>query len=91
MGKPEPKVDAVKLVQGKPAFTADFEMRGLLVAKVLHSPLAHARIKHIDASRARAAARGGGGADLAGYPPGGLFHRRAIRPDPRPAGYLFAG
>lgn len=54
VGKPEPKVDAVKLVQGKPAFTADIEMRGMLVAKVLHSPLAHARIKKIDASRARA-------------------------------------
>ncbi len=54
VGKPEPKVDAVKLVQGKPAFTADVEMRGLLYAKVLHSPLAHARIKKIDLSRARA-------------------------------------
>jgi putative selenate reductase molybdopterin-binding subunit len=29
VGKPEPKVDAIKLAQGKPAFTADFEMRGL--------------------------------------------------------------
>lgn len=54
VGKPEPKVDAVKLVQGKPAFTADVEMRGLLHAKVLHSPVAHARIKKIDASRAQA-------------------------------------
>ncbi len=54
IGKPEPKVDAIKLVQGKPAFTADIEKRGLLVAKVLHSPLAHARIVSIDASRARA-------------------------------------
>jgi putative selenate reductase molybdopterin-binding subunit len=54
VGKPEPKVDAVKLVQGKPAFTADIEMRGMLVAKVLHSPVAHARIKRIDASEARA-------------------------------------
>ncbi len=54
MGKPEPKVDAVKLVQGKPAFTADIEMRGMLVAKVLHSPHAHARIRSIDASKARA-------------------------------------
>lgn len=54
VGKPEIKVDAVKLVQGKPAFTADFERRGMLVARVLHSPLAHARIKRIDASRARA-------------------------------------
>jgi putative selenate reductase molybdopterin-binding subunit len=54
IGKPARKVDAVKLVQGKPAFAADFEMRGMLVAKVLHSPLAHARIRRIDASRARA-------------------------------------
>ena len=54
VGKPEIKVDAVKLVQGKPAFTADIEKRGLLYAKVLHSPHAHARIKKIDASKARA-------------------------------------
>jgi putative selenate reductase molybdopterin-binding subunit len=54
VGKPEVKVDAVKLVQGKPAFTADLEMRGLLHAKVLHSPHAHALITRIDASRARA-------------------------------------
>ena len=54
VGKPEPKVDAVKLVQGKPAFAADFEMRGMLVAKVLKSPIAHARIKRIYAKEARA-------------------------------------
>jgi putative selenate reductase molybdopterin-binding subunit len=54
VGKPEQKVDAVKLVQGKPAFAADFERRGLLHAKVLHSPHAHALIRHIDASRASA-------------------------------------
>ncbi len=54
VGKPEPKVDAVKLAQGKPAFAADIEMRGMLVAKVLHSPLAHARIVKIDASQALA-------------------------------------
>ena len=54
VGKPEPKVDAVKLVQGKPAFTADFERRGLLHAKVLLSPVAHALIKKIDVSQARA-------------------------------------
>jgi putative selenate reductase molybdopterin-binding subunit len=53
VGKPEPKVDAIKLVQGKPAFAADIEKRGMLVAKVLHSPHAHARIQRIDASRAR--------------------------------------
>jgi putative selenate reductase molybdopterin-binding subunit len=56
VGKPEPKVDAVKLVQGKPAFAADVEMRGILAGKLLRSPHAHARIRHIDASRARALA-----------------------------------
>jgi putative selenate reductase molybdopterin-binding subunit len=54
VGKPEIKVDAVKLVQGKPAFAADFEKRGMLHAKVLHSPHAHALIKNIDTSKARA-------------------------------------
>ena len=54
VGKPEPKVDAIKLAQGKPAFAADLELRGLLHAKVLHSPHAHARILRIDASKARA-------------------------------------
>jgi putative selenate reductase molybdopterin-binding subunit len=54
IGRPEPKVDGIKLVQGKPAFAADAEMRGMLHAKVLRSPHAHARIVRIDASRARA-------------------------------------
>ncbi|MBI4673167.1 MAG: 2Fe-2S iron-sulfur cluster binding domain-containing protein, partial [Chloroflexi bacterium] len=54
VGKPEKKVDAQKLVQGKPAFADDIEMRGMLYAKVLFSPVAHARIKRIDASKARA-------------------------------------
>lgn len=54
VGKPEKKVDAVKLAQGKPVFTDDIELRGMLYAKVLHSPVAHARIKRIDVSKARA-------------------------------------
>ncbi len=54
VGKPEIKVDAIKLVQGKPAFTGDFEKRGLLHAKVLHSPHAHALIKKIDTTKAKA-------------------------------------
>jgi len=53
VGKPEPKVDAIKLAQGKPAFTADIEMRGLLHAKILRSPHPHALIKSIDTSKAR--------------------------------------
>ncbi len=54
VGKPLPKVDAPKLAQGKPAFVADFERPGMLYAKVLHSPYAHARIKRIDTRRAEA-------------------------------------
>jgi len=53
VGKPEIKVDALKLVQGKPAFTADIEKRGMLIAGVLHSPHAHARIKSIDTEKAK--------------------------------------
>ncbi len=54
VGKPLPKVDAPKLAQGKPAFVADFERPGMLYAKILHSPHAHARIKDIDISAAEA-------------------------------------
>ncbi len=54
VGKPEVKVDALKLVQGHPAFTDDIEMRGMLVGKLLLSPHAHAIIKDIDVSKARA-------------------------------------
>jgi putative selenate reductase molybdopterin-binding subunit len=54
VGKPEVKVDAVRLVKGNQAFTDDFEERGQLVGKVLRSPHAHARIVDIDDSRALA-------------------------------------
>jgi len=54
VGRPEIKVDAVRLAKGNPAFTDDIELRGMLVAKVLRSPHAHARIVAIDDSRARA-------------------------------------
>ncbi|MEW5985202.1 MAG: molybdopterin cofactor-binding domain-containing protein [Chloroflexota bacterium] len=48
VGKPEVKVDAVKLAKGNPAFVDDVEMRGMLYAKLLTSPHAHARILDID-------------------------------------------
>ncbi|MBN1220125.1 MAG: molybdopterin-dependent oxidoreductase, partial [Anaerolineae bacterium] len=54
VGKSEPKVDAVKLAKGNPAFVDDFEMRGILYAKLLTSPHAHARILNIDDGEARA-------------------------------------
>ncbi len=54
VGKAERKVDAVKLATGKPAFVDDIELRGMLHARLLTSPHAHAIIRDIDASQARA-------------------------------------
>ncbi|MGB4595109.1 MAG: molybdopterin cofactor-binding domain-containing protein, partial [Anaerolineaceae bacterium] len=54
VGKSEVKLDAYKLAQGKPAFTADLQLRDVLHAKVLRSPVAHARILSIDTSAAKA-------------------------------------
>ncbi|MBZ0305998.1 MAG: molybdopterin-dependent oxidoreductase [Anaerolineae bacterium] len=53
VGKPETKVDSLKLVKGNPAFVDDVEMRGMLHAKLLTSPHAHAHIISIDDSEAR--------------------------------------
>ena len=54
VGKPERKVDAIKLVTGKPAFVDDIDLRDMLHARLLTSPHAHAIIRDIDASKARA-------------------------------------
>jgi putative selenate reductase molybdopterin-binding subunit len=54
VGKPEIKVDARKLALGRPVFTDDFRLDGMLYGALLTSPHTHARIRHIDASRARA-------------------------------------
>jgi putative selenate reductase molybdopterin-binding subunit len=54
VGKRAVKVDGPGLVTGRSQFTDDFELRGMLYAKILFSPHAHARIRRIDASRARA-------------------------------------
>jgi putative selenate reductase molybdopterin-binding subunit len=54
VGKPEVKVDALKLAKGNPAFVDDIEMRGMLYAALLTSPHAHARILDIDDREARA-------------------------------------
>jgi putative selenate reductase molybdopterin-binding subunit len=56
VGKAERKVDAVKLATGRPAFVDDIELRGMLYARLLTSPHAHAIIREIDATRARALA-----------------------------------
>lgn len=53
VGKRAPKVDAVKLATGRATFTDDIEMRGLLHAKLVKSPHAHARVVRVHASRAQ--------------------------------------
>ncbi|UCC62117.1 MAG: molybdopterin-dependent oxidoreductase [Anaerolineae bacterium] len=53
VGQPKAKVDAVKLAKGRPVFTDDFALPGMLYGALLTSPHAHARIRHIDASAAR--------------------------------------
>ncbi|MCD6310091.1 MAG: molybdopterin-dependent oxidoreductase, partial [Candidatus Eremiobacteraeota bacterium] len=54
VGKSLRRVDGPGLVCGKPMFTDDIEMRGLLHGKFLYSPHPHALIKKIDKSRALA-------------------------------------
>lgn len=54
VGHPEHKVDAVRLVKGNASFTDDISLRGMLHAKILRSPHAHARITAIDDSAALA-------------------------------------
>jgi putative selenate reductase molybdopterin-binding subunit len=48
------KVDGVKLVTGRPAFTDDIHLPGMLCGKILPSPYAHARIARIDTTKAKA-------------------------------------
>ena len=58
VGRRVRKVDGVKLVTGKTAFTDDIELPGLLIGKILGSPHAHARIRqHRHAPREGAARR----------------------------------
>jgi putative selenate reductase molybdopterin-binding subunit len=52
VGKSEVKVDAKKLAQGRPVFTDDFRLDGMLYGALLTSPHAHARIRNVDISRA---------------------------------------
>ena len=54
IGKPQVKVDARKLAEGQPVFTSDMKLKDMLHGVLLTSPHAHALIKEIDASVARA-------------------------------------
>jgi len=52
VGKNVTKIDAFKLARGEPVFTDDFTRPGMLYAKVLRSPHAHARILKVDKAAA---------------------------------------
>jgi putative selenate reductase molybdopterin-binding subunit len=54
VGQPTPRIDAVERVSGRATYTADVSLPGMLYARVLRSPHAHARIRSVDVSKARA-------------------------------------
>lgn len=54
VGHPEKKVDAKKLALGRPVFTDDFRLPGMLYAELLTSPHAYAKILRIDTTKAKA-------------------------------------
>ena len=52
VGNATPRVDAVERVTGEAKYTRDVKIPGMLYARVLRSPYAHARILSIDVSKA---------------------------------------
>jgi 4-hydroxybenzoyl-CoA reductase subunit alpha len=52
IGKRVPRIDAHEKVIGQAKYAADYTLPGMLWCKVLRAPYAHARILHIDTSRA---------------------------------------
>ncbi len=53
VGKPATRIEGVGKVTGKTVFADDMKLPGMLHAKVLGSPYAHARIRSIDTAAAR--------------------------------------
>jgi 4-hydroxybenzoyl-CoA reductase alpha subunit len=54
IGKPHPKVDSMGKVTGETQYADDIVLPRMLHCKLLRSPLPHARIVHIDTSKAEA-------------------------------------
>jgi 4-hydroxybenzoyl-CoA reductase alpha subunit len=52
VGKREPMLDAMDKATGRARFTDDLALPGMLYGKILRSPLAHAKILHVDLSGA---------------------------------------
>ena len=53
VGKREPMLDAWEKATGRARFTDDLTLPGMLYGKILRSPLAHAKILHVDLSGAK--------------------------------------
>jgi carbon-monoxide dehydrogenase large subunit len=53
IGKPQPRLDGPETVTGRAAYTVDVLLPGMLHAKLFRSSVAHAKIRRLDASRAR--------------------------------------
>ncbi len=53
IGQRQPLIDGIEKVTGSALYTADLPAREALVGAILRSPVAHARIRAIDVSRAR--------------------------------------
>jgi CO/xanthine dehydrogenase Mo-binding subunit len=54
VGRPVPRVDALEKVTGRARYVTDLTVSGMAHAKVLRSPYAHARVRRVDVTRARA-------------------------------------
>lgn len=54
IGRPLDRRDALDKVTGRAVYSSDLSRPGMLHAKILRSPHPHARIRRVDASRARA-------------------------------------
>src|SRR6266849_5812567 len=55
VGKPIPRKEESRLVQGAGIFTDDYKLAGMLYIRFVRSPYAHARLKHVDVSGAASA------------------------------------
>jgi len=53
IGNRIPRIDAREIITGEAKYTIDIALPGMLVGKILRSPLAHARICGINAEKAR--------------------------------------
>src|ERR1041384_6962588 len=54
VGRSLARIDGIDKVAGRALYAGDLQLPGMAVAKVLRSPLPHARLRRIDASRALA-------------------------------------